>query len=117
LPVNIPILPVDSDSDLDSEASTLAYDTEAADLVIDEHPTVWAVLEGTQKMCSNTASFSLPQLLDEIIAVLEIMQLPHSPVVLANPDSSTTSAAFAAKSKVNRARKEASTTDLRHYAE
>ena len=44
LPVNIPILPVDGDSDLDSEASTLPYDTEAADLVIDEHPTVWAVL-------------------------------------------------------------------------
>jgi hypothetical protein len=85
LPVNMPILPVDSDSDLDSEASTLAYDAEAADLVIDEHPTVWAVLEGTQKMCSNTASFSLPQLLDEIIAVMEIMQVPHLPVVLANP--------------------------------
>jgi len=82
LPVNIPILPVDGDSDLDSEASTLPYDTEAADLVIDEHPTVWAVLEDTQKMCSNTASFSVPQLLDEIIVVMEVMQTPHSSLVL-----------------------------------
>ena len=67
LPVNIQILPVDGDSDLESEASTLPYDTETADLVIDEYPTTWATLEDTHKMCSNTASFTVPQLFDEVI--------------------------------------------------
>jgi hypothetical protein len=114
LPANIPILPVDGDSDLDSEASTLPYDTENRDLVSDEHPTTWATLEDTHKMCPNTASFTIPQLFDEVIDIRNVMQPPHSLVEVSS--SFTTTAAFAAKSKVNRARKEATTTDLRNYA-
>jgi len=117
LPVNIPILPVDGDSDLESEASTLPYDTDAADLVIDEHPTVWAVLEDTHKVCSNTASFTVPQLFDDVVDVTEVMSFPHKMVFATNSTpSTTTSAALTAKSKVNRTSKEASTTDLRRYA-
>jgi len=65
-------------------------------------------------MFSNTASFTVPQLFDEVIDIRDIMQPPHSLVV--SSSSFTTPAAFAAKSKVNRARKEATTTDLRNYA-
>jgi len=53
IPANIPVLPVDGDRDLDSEASTLPYDTENEDLVIDEHPTTWAILEDVHKMYST----------------------------------------------------------------
>jgi len=62
----------------------------------------------------NTASFTVPQLFDEVIDVRSVMQPLHSLVM--EGSSLAISAAFAAKSKVNRARKEATTTDLRNYA-
>ena len=97
-----PVLPIASDDEekTDSDETqeytdtdeTVAYD----DLYVDEQH--WAHISGEAKAFSNTASFSVPLVDGEQMT-----------------DWQWTLAATA-KRKVNRARKEATTTDLRQYA-
>lgn len=96
-PANIAILTTGDDSDLESEASTLPYDNDNADPVVDEHPTVWATLEDTHKVCSNTSSFTVPQVFETWVDVATLDSVyttqDHEPSV------TTTTSALATKPK------------------
>ena len=115
-PPQLPLTQEDSDSDhsddsnQDSQAAVPYQDDDA--LYIDEHPTIWQQLEESQRVCANTASFTVPTLADCPIDVKTV-----SSSTTCSPDAAyvATARSAGAKKKQLKARKEASITDLRQY--
>jgi len=95
--------PGDQQSDEDDDNDTLPYDdSDSRSLVVWYSDEPWHDLEDVQKMCAFTSSFTVPHLADGPLDVDNVMS------VLAVKKLSP-----AARAK---ARKEATTTDLRKYA-
>jgi hypothetical protein len=88
--VHVPLLPIhDDEDDEDSDATQEA-------LLVDE--AFWPSYSGEEKTCSNTCSFTFPMLDGQLVDVELVFKAAH-----------------VAKKKA-KARKEATTTDLRQYA-
>jgi hypothetical protein len=112
--------PVPSSGEEDSEESTVPYDdAEYCDLYLDEHSAVWSQLDEGRRVCAVASSFSTPLLREEEVDVCQL-RTPHC---LLASSSDATEAAYAAtrgkprtRAQLNRARKEATTTDLRMYS-